>query len=123
MRRSLALANLAVVGLILAGCAGASPTPAGTPAVTLPLSAMNLAFDQSTLSVPADQTFAIELDNKDAVPHNVAISGNGQSRNSDPFTGPATRTLVFAALPAGTYTFLCSVHPDMTGTVQVAAGG
>jgi plastocyanin len=112
-----------VMGLLLAACGGSSPTPAGTPAVTVPLSAVNLAFDQSTLSVPADETFAIDFDNKDAVPHDVDISGNGQSRTSDPFSGPATKTLVFAALPAGTYTFICSVHPDMKGMVDVTTGG
>jgi plastocyanin len=116
MRLAIALAALA-----LAACGGASPTPAGTPAVTVPLTAKDLAFDQSTMTVPADATFAIALNNQDAVPHNVAISGNGQSRSSDPFSGPATKTLVYAALPAGTYTFVCSVHGDMKGTLLVAA--
>lgn len=110
---------VALLALMLAACGGASPTPAGTPAVTVPLTAKNLAFDQSTITVPADATFAIALDNQDGVPHNVAISGNGQSRSSEPFSGPATKTFVYAALPAGTYTFVCSVHGDMKGTVQV----
>jgi plastocyanin len=91
--------------------------------VTVPLVAKNLAFDQSTITVPADQTFAITLNNEDAVPHNVTINGNGQSRSSEPFSGPATKTFVYAALPAGTYTFLCSVHPDMKGTLNATASG
>jgi len=108
---------------MLAACGGTGPTPAGTPAVTMPLTAKNLAFDRAMMAVPADQTFAIALDNQDAVPHDVSINGNGQSRTSEPFSGPATKTLIYAALPAGTYTFLCSIHTDMKGTLNVTASG
>jgi plastocyanin len=121
VKRRFALIAIVMTGLLPAACGGASPTPAGTPAVTMPLTAKNLAFDQATITVPADQTFAIALDNQDGVPHNVAITGNGQSRTSEPFSGPASKTFTFAALPAGTYTFLCSVHTDMHGTVNVTA--
>ena len=123
LKRPFALIAIVMAGPLLAACGGASPTPAGTPAVTLPLTAKNLAFDEATMAVPADQTFAITLDNEDAVPHNVAITGNGQSRTSEPFIGPATKTFTYAALPAGTYTFLCSVHTDMKGTLNVTASG
>jgi plastocyanin len=34
-------------------------------------------------------------------------------------TGPAQITYEVPALEAGTYTFICSVHPNMTGTVTV----
>ncbi len=89
----------------------------------MPLTAKDLAFDKSSFGVPADVTFAVEFNNQDAAPHDVDISGNGQSRTSDPFSGPATKTLTFAGLPAGTYTFVCSIHTDMKGTVQVTAAG
>ena len=101
---------------LLAGCGGSQPTPAGTPAVTLTLVAQNLAFDQTKLTVPANLTFAITLDNRDAAPHNVNITG-GATRETEPFGGPASKTYVYAALPEGSYTFLCSVHPDMKGTL------
>jgi plastocyanin len=106
-----------IVVALLSGCGGAPPTPGGTPAVTLTLVASNLAFDQTQLAVPADATFAITLDNRDASPHNVNISGTGVSRETEPFGGPATKTYVYAGLPAGSYTFLCAVHPDMKGTL------
>lgn len=107
--------------LVLAACGGPAATPIGTPAVTVQMTAKDLLFDKATFSVPADLTFAVELDNRDAAPHNVAINGNGQSRGSEPFSGPATRTYVFAALPAGSYSFICSVHPEMRGVVDVVA--
>jgi plastocyanin len=89
--------------------------------MTVQLTAKDLAFDRTSFTVPADVTFAVELNNQDGVPHNVDIKGNGQSRSSEPFSGPATKTLVLAGLPAGTYTFVCSIHTDMNGTVQVTA--
>jgi len=122
-RASAPVALLSLLVLTLAACSGATATPVGTPAVTVPLTAKDLAFDRATITVPADQTFAITLDNEDVAPHNVAITGNGQSRTTEPFSGPATKTFTYAALPAGTYTFLCSVHPDMKGTLNVTVSG
>jgi plastocyanin len=115
--RSLPAIGAALLVALLAGCGGGGPTPAGTPAVTLTVVANNLAFDQTQLTVPADKTLAITLDNRDVAPHNVNITGNGVSRETEPFGGPATRTYTYAGLPAGSYTFLCSIHPDMKGTL------
>jgi plastocyanin len=117
VRRYPAIGAALVVAALLTGCGGGQPTPAGTPAVTHTLVASNLAFDQTQLTVPADATFAITLDNRDASPHNVNVSGTGVSRETEPFGGPATKTYVYAGLPAGSYTFVCSVHPDMKGTL------
>jgi plastocyanin len=111
-----------LLALLLAGCGGSTAaTPVGTPAVTLHVTASNLAFEQKSLTVPANVTFAIELDNKDAAPHNITISGPGVSRTTDPFSGPQARTYVFAALPAGTYKFACAIHPEMTGILESSA--
>lgn len=111
---------LVAVGLLLAGCGGPAATPVGTPAVTIQLSASNLHFDLASFTVPADLTFAVELDNREVAPHNVVIRGNGITRETEPFSGPATRTYVYAAIPAGNYTFVCTVHPEMQGTVTSA---
>ena len=64
--------------------------------------------------------FQIHFDNKDAgVPHNVAIKDQtgDQLMTGAIITGPAEATYEVAALPAGTYPFVCSVHPNMTGTI------
>lgn len=119
MKRAAAL--LSLLGLTLAACGSSGPTPAGTPAVTIQLTAQNIAFDKASFTVPADVTFAVELNNQDAAPHDVDISGNGISRQTEPFSGPATKTFVYAGLPAGTYTFVCSVHTEMNGTVVSGA--
>ena len=85
------------------------------------LVADNLRFDLQTFAVPADEPFAIELNNQETQPHNVAIytEKGGEALLQPPtFTGPATRTYESEeGIPAGVYYFQCDVHPTtMFGT-------
>lgn len=111
-----------MIAAALAACGGGAPppTPAGTPAATLRLAASNSVFDTNHLSAPADAPFAIEFDNRDSVPHNVAIPGGPPGTSGAIFGGPAVRTYVFPPLPVGSYTFHCDVHPQMRGTLDVS---
>jgi cytochrome c oxidase subunit 2 len=100
------------------------PPSGGAPGAAIELSALNLAFDQTSVTAPANTPFQIVFDNKDSgVPHNVAIhkdSPTGQEVfKGEVFNGPAKRTYDVPALPPGTYGFACSVHPTMTGTLTV----
>jgi len=105
--------------------ASGQPAPSGQAAgPTLQVSALNIAYEQTSLEAPAGTPFSIEFDNKDAgVPHNVSIhkdSASGQEVfKGDIFNGPDKRTYSVPALDAGTYAFVCSVHPNMTGTLTV----
>jgi cytochrome c oxidase subunit 2 len=106
--------------------ASGQPAPSGGQGTgpTLQVSALNIAYEQASLQAPADTPFSIEFDNKDAgVPHNVSIhkdSATGQEVfKGDIFNGPDKRTYSVPALPAGAYAFVCSVHPNMTGTLTV----
>jgi len=107
------------------GASGAPP-PSGGPAAGPPLqvSALNVAFEQTELTAPANAPFQIAFDNKDnGVPHNVAIhqgSPTGQEVfKGEIITGVAQKTYDVPALAAGSYAFVCSVHPNMTGTLTV----
>lgn len=103
----------------------ASPSPAasgGGGTVTLNLAAQNIAFDQTSLTAPAGETFYILFTNNDAgTPHNVAINdaSGGQQFKGEIFPGVATKDYQVPALPAGTYMYVCSVHANMTGTLTV----
>jgi plastocyanin len=104
------------------------PPPSGEPAPsgeagqgpTLNVSALNIAFEQTTLEVPADTPFKIAFENKDAgVPHNVEIKDAAGTSlfQGEIFNGVETRTYDVPALAAGSYPFFCTVHPNMTGTI------
>ena len=52
----------------------ATPPPAGTgEPVTINISAENIAFDKVTITVPAGAGVTMIFNNKDRVPHNVAV--------------------------------------------------
>jgi plastocyanin len=105
-----------------ASAAPASPGGSVATAAAVRLSAMNIQFDTDHLEAPAGQAFVLEFDNNDpGVPHNVEIKdATGSSMfKGQIITGPAKAAYQVPALAAGTYTFVCDVHPNMTGTIAV----
>ena len=114
------------IALIAVG-AGGEEGGGGGPAVTISLTAKGIAFDKTTLSVPAGKPFAIAFDNQDAgIQHDVQIFDNESFTgtpllNGEIVTGPAKVTYEAPALDPGTYYFHCSVHPtQMQGTIEAA---
>jgi hypothetical protein len=128
----------------------ASPTPAGTSAPTLipypgpsiPPGTLtieigadpHLKFDRTELAAPANTPFVIAFDNRDvcapgacagqtSLAHNVAIKlGSNFIFNPLPaiFAPVKANYFISQGLPAGTYRFLCIVHPvPMQGTLTI----
>jgi plastocyanin len=107
-----------------------SPPPSTTTtsgnAVTIDLVAKNIAFDLSTITVPAGAQVTVNFDNQDSgIPHNFAVYTDSSASTpifvGQIITGPKTATYTFTA-PAtpGSYFFRCDVHPTiMTGTFIV----
>lgn len=85
--------------------------------------AQGIAFDTDTISLPADQPSTLTFDNRDTVPHNIAIYTDESLSEAlfqgEIVTGPATVEYEVPPLPAGEYYFHCDVHPTMNGTVTV----
>ena len=106
------------------GSPGASPAGSQAPSGTVVKeSALNIAFEVKDLKAPAGAPFQIEFENKDAgIPHNIDIkdASGGDVFKGEIFPGVATKTYDVPALPAGTYNFTCTVHPNMTGTITAA---
>ncbi len=101
---------------------GASQPPGQS--VTLKLAAQGVAYDAASLEAPANTPFKIEFTNNDAgILHNVSIHKDSPTGpevwKGEFFNGVETRTYDVPALPAGTYSFVCTVHPTMTGTLTV----
>lgn len=127
-----------------------APTPAATPAPTLipypgpsiPPGTLtieigadpHLKFDTTTLAAPANTPFVIAFDNRDvctptpcagltSIPHNVAIKlGSDLIFNPLPAISAPVKVDYFISegLTAGTYRFLCTVHPvQMQGTLTI----
>ena len=103
--------------------AKASPAPLASPVGTVvELAAQNTAYTVTALQAPAGQDFTIHFKNQDAsTQHNVEIKdASGKSVfKGDLLTGPGEANYIVKALPAGSYTFNCDVHPSMTGTITV----
>jgi plastocyanin len=109
-----------------AGPASAPPITPNKPSSSAPtgavlhISALNIEFDTDHLEAPAGQAFVLEFDNNDpGTPHNVEIKdANGTSMfKGQIITGLAKISYQVHALAAGSYMFVCDVHPTMTGTL------
>lgn len=121
---------LGVTVALLTACTSASYTiptsdtntpPTTAPvgqAVTVDISAQNIAFDKNTITVPAGANVTLVFNNKEAIPHNVAIYTTEAATEvifvGQVITGPKTITYNFTApTTPGTYFFRCDVHPSM----------
>ena len=112
------------------GAPGASGAPAGggttasaapsLPAADVTVTAEGIKFTEAAITIPAGKPFTLAFDNRDpATAHNVAIHGAGAAEiyTGAIITGPAVVVYDVPAIPPGQYTFVCTVHPNMTGTV------
>jgi plastocyanin len=125
MKRLTLTFGLLALAAVLAACSGASAqaeqpsSPAGGPSgATVAVVAKDLKFVTPAVAVKAGTAFAIDFDNQDGAPHNIAISDAGGAKIfKGDIVSSSKVSYQVPALAAGTYTFICEVHPDMKGTI------
>lgn len=106
-----------------AGTTAPSAPPASAPASAAPPSAgggggsavtiQNFAFNPPSLSVAVGAE--VTWTNQDSTAHTVTFDSGGGA--SDNLAQSATYKQTFSS--AGSFTYHCSIHPNMTGTVTV----
>ena len=106
--------------------ANATPPPAPSGAPVVDVTAKGIAYDKLQLQAAADAPFVIDFKNEDAssITHDIDIKDSGGQilEDQEPIAGGAERQYSYDPLPAGTYTFFCSIHPsvpNMNGTLTV----
>jgi plastocyanin len=136
-RLTFVFALLGAIALVAAGCGGdeesggggATTTGAAAAATTttgaaagggeqeIKLVAKDTSWDTDSLELQAGTEYTVEVDNQDSFEHNFTFAeGNA---NQDVAGGEDT-TVTFTAPAAGSYEFLCKIHPAaMKGTVTV----
>jgi plastocyanin len=107
-----------------AGGGGKAGDEKGAGSGSVEIAAQALAFDKKDLTIPADKEFKLAMDNKEAMPHNVAILKSQGSAEvlfrEAPVPGPKKTEWTVKPIPAGKYYFQCDVHPNMNGTVTAS---
>ena len=107
-----------------------APELAPVQRVTINLTAKNIAYDMSTITVPAGASVTINFDNQDAkTTHNFAVYENEAAQKAifqgKLITGPGKVAYNFIAPNTpGAYFFRCDVHPTiMKGQFIVESTG
>lgn len=114
------LVNLGAVEPTSEAAAPAAAT-AETTTPSVSLSASDLEFSETELTLPTGEEIAMEFDNQDAAPHNVSIYAD-DTLEEDFFIGQnvdpgASIVYDIPPLEPGAYYFRCDIHPAMEGRV------
>jgi plastocyanin len=109
------LAALVLVGLGMLFNGSASVAANTAPPATTEVKIDNFSFTPVTLTVTAGST--VTWTNRDDIPHTVVSADDAKTFKSKVLDTDEKFSFTFTK--AGTYTYFCSVHPKMTGTVVV----
>ncbi len=124
LRRFLTGGTIALA-LILTGCGGGgSNTGSGgaSGATTINIgtdTGVTLKFDPNTAEAPANTPVKLTFSNKSTQPHNLSFQQGISAKTSDSVAPGASETISFTTPAAGTYKWVCSIHPGMEGTLTV----
>jgi plastocyanin len=104
------------------GAPASGAPPAEAPTADATVRAQGIAFVDTSFTAPADTPFTLAFVNEDpGTPHNVELkdASGASAFQGEIFNGVETRVYEVPALPAGSYPYICTVHPNMTGTATL----
>jgi aldose sugar dehydrogenase len=81
-----------------------------------------LLFDPTEVSVPAGATVRLTFVNESTVPHNLTFGEPINAATATIVEPGAEETIEFTAPEPGEYTYVCTLHPGMEGTLVVDEG-
>ena len=119
----LACVVLLIVSCMAAGCSSnQTPPPTAAPTSSAAggntVAIKNFAFDPSSLTVKSGT--GVKWTNQDGTSHTiVSDTGSPVAFSSDSLASGASYSFTFTQ--PGTYTYHCSVHPTMKGTIIVTS--
>ncbi len=105
------LVFMAILALLLAGCASADAPDRAEQAANHLVSIKNFAFAPRTVNAKAGET--IKWTNEDAASHTVKWDG---TESPELFEGDSWS---YTFDEPGTYDYICGIHPSMKGTIIV----
>ncbi|MFD9887994.1 plastocyanin/azurin family copper-binding protein [Amycolatopsis sp. NPDC059027] len=100
-------------GLSQAQAGGAAPAAQAAPAKSV--EAMGYKFTPANVSIAVGDT--VTWTNHDTAPHNIVITDGPEKFTSPTLQNGQTFSHTFTK--AGTYSYYCSIHPDMKATLTV----
>jgi plastocyanin len=121
-----ALIVIAMLGAIaVAGCTsgGSNPSASIPPDVDLAVAVKDFTFHPAELTLTAGEPTTLYFENLDSEKHDIAIFPDANTSTAM-FDGEdiGRGSIVYdvPAFEAGKYFFKCTIHPVMSGNVQVA---
>ena len=106
-----------------AASAGASPAGDATPLTIGTRTGTETEFEPDEVSVPAGSRVSVTFTNLASIPHNLTFSAPINVATSPAVDPGASETIEFDAPEPGDYTFMCTIHPGMEGTLTVEPAG
>lgn len=121
----LVAASVLAAGSLVAGCGGGSdPAPAAgchtASGGTVTIVAEDVAWDTDCLEATPGALTIVVVNRDEGVQHNLHLPDAPGDPKTPLAAGASTHELDLT-LEAGAYRYLCDIHPNMVGTLTVAA--